>query len=97
MPHLATLIRVLVWTFVGVQVERALAIPPSMQKLMHKGRAFEKNDTDTLEKVRQPAATPPPSTSPSHGRLESVNMSCGQQYKASMPALQLLLDVYACG
>lgn len=33
-----------------LQVEKALAIPPSMQKLMYKG--LLKNDTDTLEKVR---------------------------------------------
>jgi hypothetical protein len=32
-----------------LQVEKALAIPPSMQKLMYKG--LLKNDTDTLEKV----------------------------------------------
>lgn len=34
-----------------LQVEKALAIPPSMQKLMYKG--LLKNDTDTLEKVCQ--------------------------------------------
>jgi hypothetical protein len=32
-----------------LQVEKALSIPPSMQKLMYKG--LLKNDTDTLEKV----------------------------------------------
>jgi hypothetical protein len=37
-----------------LQVEKALAIPPSMQKLMYKG--LLKNDTDTLEKVSRKAA-----------------------------------------
>jgi hypothetical protein len=32
-----------------LQVEKALSIAPSMQKLMYKG--LLKNDTDTLEKV----------------------------------------------